>query len=99
MVSRVGRWSALGARSGFKGPARASASAEAVPAASLALAFEQLCAQLKRPFSSAEIRAAAPPAEAGLTAGGVLLAAERRTENIDGPVKIGKLFPVKSKQL
>ncbi|MGH6917674.1 MAG: peptidase domain-containing ABC transporter, partial [Geminicoccaceae bacterium] len=49
----------------------------AEPGTSLALAFEQLCAQLKRPFSSAEIKAAAPPAEAGLTLGGILLAAER----------------------
>ncbi len=47
------------------------------PGNSLALAFEQLCAQLKRPFSSAEIRAAAPPTEAGMTLGGILLAAER----------------------
>jgi ABC-type bacteriocin/lantibiotic exporter with double-glycine peptidase domain len=44
---------------------------------SLALAFEQLCQQLKRPFSRAEIRAAAPPSEAGLTLGGILLAGRR----------------------
>jgi len=75
MVS-LGRWTALGGRRGFR-RSRRDAAPDAPPAASLALALEQLCAQLGRPFSSAEIRAAAPPAAAGLTAGGVLLAAER----------------------
>jgi HlyB family type I secretion system ABC transporter len=77
MVSLVGNWSARSARSRFKGARRPAADVAAEPGKSLALAFEQLCAQLKRPFSCAEIRAAAPPAEAGLTLGGVLLAAER----------------------
>jgi HlyB family type I secretion system ABC transporter len=47
------------------------------PCLSLARAFERLCAQLGRPFSAAEIRAAAPPNEPGMTLGCLLLAAER----------------------
>jgi len=77
MVSLVGRWRAHGVRGGAKGLPQPAGDGAAAPGTSLALAFEQLCAQLKRPFSSAEIRAAAPPTEAGLTLGGVLLAAER----------------------
>ncbi len=50
---------------------------EAPPSASLALAFEQLCRTFGRPFSAAEIRAAAPPADQGMTLGNLLLAAER----------------------
>ncbi len=49
----------------------------APPCLSLARAFERLCAQLGRPFSAAEIRAAAPPNEPGMTLGCLLLAAER----------------------
>jgi ATP-binding cassette, subfamily B, bacterial HlyB/CyaB len=52
-------------------------SPEAPPLASLAGAFEQICRVLGRPFSAAEIRAAAPPSEAGMTLGNLLLAAER----------------------
>ena len=78
MVSLAGRWRAQGVRSGARGMRRSDAPmARLTPGNSLALAFEQLCAQLKRPFSRAEIKAAAPPTEAGLTLGGVLLAAER----------------------
>lgn len=77
MVSLAGRWRAQGIRSGPKGMRRSTADGGAEPGNSLALAFEQLCAQLKRPFSRAEIKAAAPPTEAGLTLGGILLAAER----------------------
>jgi hypothetical protein len=44
---------------------------------SLAQAFEQLCRKLGRPFSAAEIRAAAPPSEPGMTLGNLLLASER----------------------
>ena len=76
MVSLVGRWRARGVRGGATGMPRSAGDAAAA-GNSLALAFEQLCAQLKRPFSSAEIRAAAPPTEAGMTLGGILLAAER----------------------
>jgi ABC-type bacteriocin/lantibiotic exporter with double-glycine peptidase domain len=76
MVSLVGRSGAHGAR-GSPAGMRRSIAGTAEPGNSLALAFEQLCAQLKRPFSSAEIKAAAPPAEAGMTLGGILLAAER----------------------
>jgi HlyB family type I secretion system ABC transporter len=76
MVSLVGRWRAHGAGGSLKGMRRPT-SGPAGPGDGLALAFEQLCAQLKRPFSSAEIKAAAPPTEAGLTLGGILLAAER----------------------
>jgi ABC-type bacteriocin/lantibiotic exporter with double-glycine peptidase domain len=43
----------------------------------LALAFEQLCRHVERPFSATEIRAAAPPDDGGMTLGGLLLAAER----------------------
>ncbi len=50
---------------------------DAPAATSLARAFEQLCRQLGRPFSAAEIRAAAPPSESGMTLGNLLLAAER----------------------
>jgi HlyB family type I secretion system ABC transporter len=75
MVSLVGKRMARGARGGLE--RTAPEDGVAAPGTSLALAFEQLCAQLKRPFSSAEIKAAAPPTEAGLTLGGILLAAER----------------------
>jgi Peptidase C39 family len=44
---------------------------------SLAQAFEQLCRKLGRPFSAAEIRAAAPPSEPGMSLGNLLLASER----------------------
>ncbi|MGH6913941.1 MAG: ABC transporter transmembrane domain-containing protein, partial [Geminicoccales bacterium] len=47
------------------------------PCRTLALAFEQLCRHLERPFSATEIRAAAPPDDGGMTLGGLLLAAER----------------------
>jgi Peptidase C39 family len=50
---------------------------EAPAAAGLARAFEQLCAELGRPFSAAEIRAAAPPAAGGMTLPNLMLAAER----------------------
>jgi HlyB family type I secretion system ABC transporter len=76
MVWLVGRWRADGVRGGARGTPPSAGDA-AAPGTSLALAFEQLCVQLKRPFSSAEIKAAAPPTEAGLTLGGILLAAER----------------------
>ena len=46
---------------------------EAPPSAGLALAFEQLCRTLGRPFSAAEIRAAAPPIDQGMTLGNLLL--------------------------
>jgi HlyB family type I secretion system ABC transporter len=75
MVSLLGRGRVFRARGSRK--AKAAPAAAPQPATSLALALEQLCAELKRPFSRAEIKAAAPPAEAGLTLGGVLLAAER----------------------
>ena len=77
MVSLVGRWRAHGGRGGARSVPQPAGDGAAAPGTSLALAFEQLCAQLKRPFSGAEIKAAAPPTEAGLTLGGVLLAAER----------------------
>ena len=77
MVSLVGRWRAHGVRGGAKRLPQPAGDGAAASGNSLALAFEQLCAQLKRPFSSAEIKAAAPPTEAGLTLGGILLAAER----------------------
>jgi ABC-type bacteriocin/lantibiotic exporter with double-glycine peptidase domain len=76
MVSLVGRWRAYGVRGGAKQLPQPAGDGSP-PGNSVALAFEQLCAQLKRPFSSAEIKAAAPPTEAGLTLGGILLAAER----------------------
>ncbi len=44
---------------------------------SLCLAFVQLCRRLKRPYSAAQIRAAAPPTTEGSTSGTVRLAAER----------------------
>jgi HlyB family type I secretion system ABC transporter len=47
------------------------------PCDSLARAFEQLCRELGRPFPAAEIRAAAPPTDQGMTLGNLLLAAER----------------------
>jgi ABC-type bacteriocin/lantibiotic exporter with double-glycine peptidase domain len=50
---------------------------EPPPERTLALAFEQLCRQIERPFSATEIRAAAPPDGGSMTLGGVLLAAER----------------------
>jgi hypothetical protein len=51
---------------------------EPPPERTLALAFEQLCRQLERPFSATEIRAAAPPDDGrSMTLGGLLLAAER----------------------
>ncbi|MGI9493262.1 MAG: ABC transporter transmembrane domain-containing protein, partial [Geminicoccaceae bacterium] len=43
----------------------------------LCLAFVQLCSRLKRPYSTAQIRAAAPPTVEGSTSGTVRLAAER----------------------
>ncbi len=43
----------------------------------LCLAFVQLCRRLKRPYSAAQIRAAAPPNVQGSTSGTVRLAAER----------------------
>jgi HlyB family type I secretion system ABC transporter len=73
MVSLLGRGRVFRAR----GSRKAAPGAAAPPGTSLALALEQLCSELKRPFSRAEIKAAAPPAEAGLTLGGILLAAER----------------------
>ncbi len=77
MVSLVGNRISLGARRGLRRARRPATDGVAAPGKTLALAFEQLCAELKRPFSCAEIRAAAPPTEAGLTLGGVLLAADR----------------------
>jgi HlyB family type I secretion system ABC transporter len=47
------------------------------PCAGLARAFEQLCRELGRPFPAAEIRAAAPPGDQGMTLPNLLLAAER----------------------
>ena len=41
------------------------------------MAFVQLCRRLKRPYSAAQIRAAAPPTIQGSTSGTVRLAAER----------------------
>src|SRR5919106_3960558 len=76
MVLLGGRWRARGVRGGARRLPQPAGDG-APPGDSLALAFEQLCAELRRPFSSAEIRAAAPPTEAGLTLGGTLLAAER----------------------
>ena len=43
----------------------------------LSLAFMQLCRSLKRPYSSAQILAAAPPTLSGSTAGTIRLAADR----------------------
>jgi len=43
----------------------------------LARAFEQLCRDLGRPFPAAEIRAAAPPTDQGMTLPNLRLAAER----------------------
>jgi ABC-type bacteriocin/lantibiotic exporter with double-glycine peptidase domain len=50
---------------------------EMPPCAGLARAFEQLCRELGRPFPAAEIRAAAPPGDQGMTLPNLLLAAER----------------------
>jgi ABC-type bacteriocin/lantibiotic exporter with double-glycine peptidase domain len=47
------------------------------PCDGLARAFEQLCRDLGRPFPAAEIRAAAPPTDQGMTLGNLRLAAER----------------------
>ncbi len=62
---------------GDAAPRPAAPPGKAPAAAALARAFEQLCADLGRPFSAAEIRAAAPPAEPGMTLQNLLLAAER----------------------
>ncbi|MGI9435560.1 MAG: cysteine peptidase family C39 domain-containing protein, partial [Geminicoccaceae bacterium] len=43
----------------------------------LCLAFVQLCQRLKRPYSVAQIRAAAPPTIQGSTSGTIRLAAQR----------------------
>ncbi|NJO38613.1 MAG: hypothetical protein HC871_14645 [Rhizobiales bacterium] len=43
----------------------------------LCLAFVELCRRLKRPFSAAQIVAAAPPTLSGSTAGTLRLAAAR----------------------
>jgi ATP-binding cassette, subfamily B, bacterial HlyB/CyaB len=72
----------LGRRLRVHRPWRPKTAGRALPPAapaidSLARAFEQLCRQLGRPFSAAEIRAAAPPSESGMTLGNLLLAAER----------------------
>ncbi|HSA80615.1 MAG TPA: ABC transporter transmembrane domain-containing protein, partial [Geminicoccaceae bacterium] len=47
------------------------------PCDSLARAFEQLCRDLGRPFPAAEIRAAAPPTDHGMTLPNLRLAATR----------------------
>ncbi len=53
----------------------------------LCLAFARLCRHLKRPYSPAQILAAAPPALGGCTAGTIRLAAERlgfKTRSVKG---------------
>jgi HlyB family type I secretion system ABC transporter len=77
MVSVAGESVVLDARRGAGTVQPPAAKASAGPGDGLALAFEQLCQLLTRPFPSAEIRAAAPPSEAGLTLGGILLAGRR----------------------
>ena len=71
------RWRALGARWYAKWCDDAEPQAAPEPGEGLSAAFEALCWQLDRPFSQAEIRAAAPPSETGMTVGSVLVAAER----------------------
>ena len=69
------RWSAGTAR---PAPSRPDdPSPQRPPCEGLARAFEQLCRDLGRPFTAAEIRAAAPPNDQGMTLGNLLLAAER----------------------
>jgi ATP-binding cassette subfamily C protein/ATP-binding cassette subfamily C protein LapB len=68
-------WRAAAGRA--SAPRVAAPSPEAPAAAGLARAFEQLCAEFGRPFSAAEIRAAAPPAAGGMTLPNLMLAAER----------------------
>ncbi len=47
------------------------------PCDSLLRSFEELSRRLERPYSTAEIKAAAPPGEAGMTLGCLMLAAGR----------------------
>src|SRR5918996_5532617 len=77
MVSLAGKSGSLGAPCAAESMQQAAVETSGRTGDSLALAFEQLCQQLQRPFSRAEIRAAAPPSESGLTLGGILLAGRR----------------------
>ncbi len=70
-------------------PRAANADAAPVFPDDLCLAFAQLCARLKRPYSKAQIRAAAPPSPKGSTSGTVHLAAERLGFNVRS-IKVSK---------